>query len=288
MMAALEAGAEEIEPHAEGFEVITEATDLVAVRSALQEAGIDYESADVEFVPNLKVEIDADNRSEGLPPDRCSRRQRRRAERVHQLRPVGRGAGRARERRRVGAPDGRCLLARLAWGSDLLSARARHRPRAHALWCRIVDVDPSRRGTLVHVGVIRSSPDAETGDRLAIVAAGIRAVIAEHRPDAVAVERVFAQQNTHSVMGTAQASGVALLIRGPSPGCRRRHAHAERGQGRRDRLRCGRQAAGADHDRAHSAPGCAFRSRLTPRTPWRSRCATPGVAADPLHPGRGR
>ncbi|MEJ1087484.1 YebC/PmpR family DNA-binding transcriptional regulator [Microbacterium sp. Mu-80] len=60
MMAALEAGAEEIEPHAQGFEVITEATDLVTVRSALQEAGIDYESADVEFVPNLKVEIDAD------------------------------------------------------------------------------------------------------------------------------------------------------------------------------------------------------------------------------------
>ncbi len=64
----------------------------------------------------------------------------------------------------------------------------------------------------MHVGVIRSSPDAEIGDRLAIVAAGIREVIAEYRPDAVAVERVFAQQNTHTVMGTAQASGVALLI----------------------------------------------------------------------------
>lgn len=76
----------------------------------------------------------------------------------------------------------------------------------------IVDVDRSRRGTLVHVSVIRSSPDAEIGDRLAIVAAGIREAIAEHRPDAVAVERVFAQQNTHTVMGTAQASGVALLI----------------------------------------------------------------------------
>ncbi|MEZ7755166.1 crossover junction endodeoxyribonuclease RuvC [Microbacterium paraoxydans] len=76
----------------------------------------------------------------------------------------------------------------------------------------IVDVDRARRGTLVHVGVIRSAPDAEIGDRLAIVAAGIRAAIAEHRPDAVAVERVFAQQNTHTVMGTAQASGVALLI----------------------------------------------------------------------------
>ncbi len=60
MMAALEAGAEEIEPHAEGFEVITDASDLVTVRTALQDAGIDYESADVEFVPNLKVEIDAD------------------------------------------------------------------------------------------------------------------------------------------------------------------------------------------------------------------------------------
>ena len=60
MLAVLEAGAEEVEPHADGFEVITEATDLVPVRSALQDAGIEYESADVEFVPNLKVEIDAD------------------------------------------------------------------------------------------------------------------------------------------------------------------------------------------------------------------------------------
>jgi transcriptional/translational regulatory protein YebC/TACO1 len=60
MLAVLEAGAEEVEPHAQGFEVITEASDLVTVRSALQDAGIDYESADVEFVPNLKVEVDAD------------------------------------------------------------------------------------------------------------------------------------------------------------------------------------------------------------------------------------
>jgi YebC/PmpR family DNA-binding regulatory protein len=60
MLAALEAGAEEIEPHAQGFEVVTEASDLVTVRAALQEAGLDYESADVEFVPSLKVEIDAD------------------------------------------------------------------------------------------------------------------------------------------------------------------------------------------------------------------------------------
>ena len=60
MLAVLDAGAEEILPHGQGFEVITEASDLVKVRTALQDAGIDYESADVEFVPNLKVEIDAD------------------------------------------------------------------------------------------------------------------------------------------------------------------------------------------------------------------------------------
>lgn len=60
MLAALEAGAEEVEPHAQGFEVITDAADLVPVRVALQAAGLDYESADVEFVPSLKVEVDAE------------------------------------------------------------------------------------------------------------------------------------------------------------------------------------------------------------------------------------
>ncbi|MFS0733061.1 YebC/PmpR family DNA-binding transcriptional regulator [Microbacterium sp. 1P10UB] len=60
MLAVLEAGAEDVEPHPQGFEIVTEATDLVTVRSALQDAGIDYESADVEWVPGLKVEIDVD------------------------------------------------------------------------------------------------------------------------------------------------------------------------------------------------------------------------------------
>lgn len=60
MLAALEAGAEEIETHAAGFEVITDPSDMVEVRKALQDAELDYESADVGFVPNLKVEIDAD------------------------------------------------------------------------------------------------------------------------------------------------------------------------------------------------------------------------------------
>lgn len=69
-----------------------------------------------------------------------------------------------------------------------------------------------RSATLVHVGVIRSDPDAPIESRLATIAAGIREVVALYRPHVVAVERVFAQQNRSTVMGTAQASGIALLV----------------------------------------------------------------------------
>ena len=62
LMAVLEAGAEEVvpTPNGEAYEVITDASDLTSARGALVDAGIDYESAEAEFVPNLKVEIDAD------------------------------------------------------------------------------------------------------------------------------------------------------------------------------------------------------------------------------------
>lgn len=76
----------------------------------------------------------------------------------------------------------------------------------------VVDVARDRSATLVHVGVVRSDPDLPIEQRLALIAAGLRAVLDEHRPHVVAVERVFAQQNRSTVMGTAQASGVALLL----------------------------------------------------------------------------
>ncbi|MFC9298842.1 YebC/PmpR family DNA-binding transcriptional regulator [Streptomyces sp. NPDC057011] len=58
--AVLEAGAEEVNDNGETWEIISEATDLVAVRTALQEAGIDYDSADSSFVPTMQVELDED------------------------------------------------------------------------------------------------------------------------------------------------------------------------------------------------------------------------------------
>ncbi|OII27213.1 YebC/PmpR family DNA-binding transcriptional regulator [Frigoribacterium sp. MCBA15_019] len=58
LTAVLDAGAEEVTDRGEGFEIVTEASDLVPARSALQDAGIDYDSADIEFVPGLKIEVD--------------------------------------------------------------------------------------------------------------------------------------------------------------------------------------------------------------------------------------
>ncbi len=58
LMAVLEAGAEEVNNLGEAFEIISEPRDMVAVRTALQEAGIDYESADASFVPSVNVEVD--------------------------------------------------------------------------------------------------------------------------------------------------------------------------------------------------------------------------------------
>jgi YebC/PmpR family DNA-binding regulatory protein len=60
LVAVLDAGAEEVNDLGESFEVVSEPTDLVAVRSALQDAGIDYESAEASFVPSVQVELDED------------------------------------------------------------------------------------------------------------------------------------------------------------------------------------------------------------------------------------
>jgi len=58
MLAVLDAGAEEINDLGESFEVVSEPTDLVAVRTALQDAGIEYDSAESSLVPTMTVPVD--------------------------------------------------------------------------------------------------------------------------------------------------------------------------------------------------------------------------------------
>ena len=60
MEVVLDAGAEEITDLGEGFEISTEPSDMVAVRTALQEAGVDYDSADVKMLPITPIELDAE------------------------------------------------------------------------------------------------------------------------------------------------------------------------------------------------------------------------------------
>jgi crossover junction endodeoxyribonuclease RuvC len=74
----------------------------------------------------------------------------------------------------------------------------------------VIEVDGTRRPTLVSVHTIRSAADAPLEQRLLTVAQGIEALVDEFRPDAMAIERVFAQNNVRTVMGTAQVSGLAL------------------------------------------------------------------------------
>jgi len=74
----------------------------------------------------------------------------------------------------------------------------------------IVDGELGRPLKLVEVSVVRTPPGADVGSRLCEIERALDAWLVELRPDAVAVERVFSQHNVRTVMGTAQASGVAI------------------------------------------------------------------------------
>ena len=76
----------------------------------------------------------------------------------------------------------------------------------------VVDGSVGRPLTMVDVGVFRTPPDLDIARRLHLLEQAVEASILQHRPDVVAVERVFSQHNVRTVMGTAQASGVAMLV----------------------------------------------------------------------------
>ena len=67
LSAVLDAGAEEVNDLGESIEVVSEPTDMVATRQALQDAGIDYDSADVAFLPSVEVDLDEDHAATGVP-----------------------------------------------------------------------------------------------------------------------------------------------------------------------------------------------------------------------------
>lgn len=77
-----------------------------------------------------------------------------------------------------------------------------------------VEGAPGRRARLLGVVVARTAADAPLSERLCSLEAQIESFVVEHSPDEMAVEAVFSRANSHTVIGTAQASGVAALVGG--------------------------------------------------------------------------
>jgi crossover junction endodeoxyribonuclease RuvC len=75
----------------------------------------------------------------------------------------------------------------------------------------VVEGDVGRPLRMRDVGVVRTEPDLATALRLCEIERAVEAWIERHQPDAVAIERVFSQHNVRTVMGTAQASGIAMV-----------------------------------------------------------------------------
>ncbi|MEN3583720.1 crossover junction endodeoxyribonuclease RuvC [Streptomyces sp. ZYX-F-203] len=75
----------------------------------------------------------------------------------------------------------------------------------------VVEGVAGRPLAMLGVGVVRTPADADLGARLLAVEDGMERWLDEHRPECVAVERVFSQHNVRTVMGTAQAAAVAVL-----------------------------------------------------------------------------
>ncbi len=75
----------------------------------------------------------------------------------------------------------------------------------------VVEGDPGKQLRMVEVGVVRTSTGLPTAQRLLALQVQMEVWVTRHRPDVVAIEQVFADVNVMSVMGTAQATAVAML-----------------------------------------------------------------------------
>lgn len=76
----------------------------------------------------------------------------------------------------------------------------------------VVNGQTGRPPTFIAAGVLRTAADTALPQRLLALEVGMEEWVETHRPDVVAIERVFAQHNVRTVTGTAQAAGIAMLV----------------------------------------------------------------------------
>ena len=129
------------------------------------------------------------------------------------------------------------------------------------------------------MGVVRTAADLPIEQRLCLIEAGLEEWLDATRPDAVAVERVFSQHNVKTVMGTAQASGIALVVAARRGSPVALHTPSEvkaavTGSGRADKAQVGAMVTRLLRLTRRRGPP-------TPPTRWRSRSATSGAAGPP-------
>ncbi|MDN6272206.1 MAG: crossover junction endodeoxyribonuclease RuvC [Bifidobacterium crudilactis] len=84
-------------------------------------------------------------------------------------------------------------------------------PRLTRCGVGVLEAGASRRLSFIHVDVVRSAPAQSQDIRLLTIFNGLSAKMDAFAPDAVSIERVFAQSNRNTVLGTAQAAGLAML-----------------------------------------------------------------------------
>jgi len=75
----------------------------------------------------------------------------------------------------------------------------------------VVDGSIGRPLSLIDVGVLRTTSSLPVWERLVTIEKGVDAWLDEHQPDAVAIERIFARSDVSTIMGTAQAAGIAMV-----------------------------------------------------------------------------
>ena len=216
MMLGLDAGAEDLGDQGDTWQVTTPPTDLAKVRTALEEAGVKVTDADLTMLPSatIALETEADARKvlrvvDALEdhddvqavyanfdiPDSVPARPDRRASGLTAYR---------RQSRRMLDPATYPLAFRT-------HVRARDRSGGVPLRLRLRGGRAGRPAPrVVAAGVLTTPPSDPLPDRLAALDLDLRALVAEFKPDAVAVERVFFQVNARTAMSVGQASGLAL------------------------------------------------------------------------------
>ncbi len=234
LMGAIDAGAEDVTGDGDVFEVVTGPTDLTTVRQALEGDGVEIQSGRARLPRHDEGRGRGARRRGADAPDRRPRRERRRAGRARELRDRRR---RSRAHRQLAS---RSTAA--AAGSSRCSRSPRapstrpggnSRGQASALRRRIprvvvvLGIDPGTAHTGYGVvlargrtlgaldgGEITTGPSQPLERRLATIHARICDLIAEHQPDAVAIEELYFGKNVRTAFAVGQARGVILLAAG--------------------------------------------------------------------------